>query len=84
MNISYMYLAAKLCKPQVTLAERSNAVVLLLVVLSLLLPKLFCWGFMFCPCLAMHYLVPFLVLQSSRWGRKSWFLYFNCILMSFD
>ena len=67
-----------------TSAERSIAVVLLLVVHCLLLPQIFCWGFMFGSCFAMHYLVPFLVLQSSRWGRKSWLLYFNGILMSFD
>ena len=28
--------------------------------------------------------MPFLVLQSSRWGRESWLLYFNCISMSCD
>ena len=32
----------------------------------------------------VHYLVSFLVLQSSRWGRETWMLYFNCLLMSFD
>ena len=29
--------------------------------------------------LAVQFLV-FLVLQSSRWGRESWLLYFNCLL----
>ena len=79
-----MYLAVKLCKPPVTSTERSYAVVLLFVKHCLLLLQLFCEGFMLCPCFAMHYLVSFLVLQSSRWGRKSWLLYFNCISMSFD
>ena len=28
----------------------------------------------------MQYLVSFLVLQSSRWGRESWLLYLGCCL----
>ena len=34
--------------------------------------------------MAVHYLVSFLVLQSSHWGRESWLICFNCLLMSFD
>ena len=39
---------------------------------------------MFGPCFVVYYLVSFLVLQSSRWGKENWLLYFNCHLMSFD
>ena len=39
---------------------------------------------MFGLCFVVYYLVSFLVLQSSRWGRESWLLYLNCLLMSFD
>ena len=28
--------------------------------------------------------MSFLVLQPSRWGKESWLLYFDCLLMSFD
>ena len=38
-----------------------------------------CWGFVFCPSFVMHYLLSFLVLQSSSRERESWFLYFNCL-----
>ena len=37
------------------------------------------WGF----CFIVHYFESFLFLQSSHLGRKSWLLYFNCLLMSF-
>ena len=33
----------------------------------------------FCQCLVMLYLVYNLYFQSSRWGRESWLLYFNCL-----
>ena len=33
-------------------------------------------GFVFGTCFVMQYLVFFLVLQSSCWGRESWLLYF--------
>ena len=32
-------------------------------------------------CFVMQYLMPLLVLQSSRWGWESWLLYFGCALM---
>ena len=32
------------------------------------------------PWFVMQYFVSFLVLQSSRWGREGWLLYFNCLL----
>ena len=35
---------------------------------------------MFGPCFVMHYLVSFLVLQSSRRGRVSCLFYLNCVL----
>ena len=38
---------------------------------------------MFGPCFVVHNLVSFLVLQSSRGGRESCLLYFNCYL-SYD
>ena len=67
-----------------TSAERSKAMVLLLLLHCILLPPMFCWGFMFDPCFVMHCLVAFLDVQSSRWGKESLLLYFNCLLMSFD
>ena len=39
-----------------------------------------CRFFLFGPSIVMHYLLSFLVLQSSRWGSESWLLYFNCLL----
>ena len=38
-----------------TSAERSKAVVLLVLMHCLLLPQRFCWGFMFDPCFVVHY-----------------------------
>ena len=35
---------------------------------------------MFGPCFVVQYLVSFLVLQSSRWRRDSWFIDFYCPL----
>ena len=35
-------------------------------------------------CFVVHCLVSFLDLQSFRWGRDSWLLYFNFLLMPFD
>ena len=32
------------------------------------------------PFFGVQYLLSFLVLQSSRWGREKWLLYFNCLL----
>ena len=34
------------------------------------------------PYFVVQYIVSFPVLQSSRWGRERWLLYFNCFLMS--
>ena len=31
-------------------------------------------------CFYLQYFVPFLVLQSSRWERAGWLLYFCCVL----
>ena len=38
-----------------------------------------CWGSVFGPCLVRHYLVFFLILQSSWRGRESMMFYFNCL-----
>ena len=38
-----------------------------------------CGGSVFGPCLIMHYLVFFLVLQSSWRERESMMSYFNCL-----
>ena len=37
-------------------------------------------GFVFDSYFAMQYLVYCLALQSNRWGRECWFIYFNCLL----
>ena len=31
-------------------------------------------------CFVLQYVVSFLVLQPSHWGRESWLLYFCCVL----
>ena len=49
---------------------RYKAVDTLFIVASIVL-----WGL--CPCFIVQYLVSFLFLQSSRWGRKNFLLYFN-------
>ena len=33
-----------------------------------------CGCFVFCPCFVVQYIMSFLVLQSSRWGKESWLL----------
>ena len=33
----------------------------------------------FDPCFVVQYLMLFLVLESSHWGRESWSLNFNCV-----
>ena len=43
---------------------------MLLLVNCLLLLLLFVFFFVFGPCFVVQYLVSFLVLQSSRWGRE--------------
>ena len=57
----------------------SMAMVLLLFIHSLIFLPLDCWGSVFGACLVMHYLVFFLVLQSSWRGRESMVSYFNCL-----
>ena len=37
-----------------------------------------CWGTVLCPSSVMHYLLFFLVLQSSSRRIESWLRYFNC------
>ena len=44
---------------------------MLLLIHGLLLLLLF---FVFGPCFAVQYLVSFLALESSRWGRERWLL----------
>ena len=39
-------------------------------------------GFCVCHDFVMHYIVPSLLLQSTRYGRESWLLYFYCLLKS--
>ena len=41
-----------------------------------------CGSFVFGPCFVLQYLVSFLVLLSSRWGRESWLLYSYCFHIS--
>ena len=57
----------------------SKAVVLLLLIHSLMFLPLDCGGSVFGSCFVMHYLVFFLVLQSSWRGRESMMSYFNCL-----
>ena len=45
---------------------------------------MFLFMFMFSHCFVVKYLKPFLTIQSCRWGRESWLLYFDCLLMSCD
>ena len=59
-------------------AVRSEAVVLLLLIHYLLLLQIVCGDFVFGPCFAVYYLVSFLVLQSSRWGREGWLQLIAC------
>ena len=55
-------------------------VVLLLFINYLLLLLLFVGFCVRSFKLVLWYFVYFLVLQSSRWGRESWLLYFCCVL----
>ena len=60
-------------------AERSGAVVLLLVI------HFYCCTHRFvgvCPRFVVQYFVSFLVLQSPRRGKGTWLLYAYCLLMS--
>ena len=61
-------------------AVHSKVVVLLLIHCLLLLPLVvgfLCVASLFC-CAVF---VPFLLLQSSRWERQRWLLYFGCHLL---
>ena len=53
---------------------RSKAVVLLLSICCRLLLTL--WDSVTVLCFVVHYFVSILVLQTSRWGRESWLLFF--------
>ena len=57
----------------------SKAVVLLLIHCLLFKLPLFVGVLYLVLVLFCSTLVSFLVLQSSRWERKSWLLYFNCL-----
>ena len=56
---------------------RSKAVVLLLLIRCWLLLPL--WDSVIVLCTVVRYFVSVLVLQSSRWGRERWLLYFVCL-----
>ena len=57
----------------------SKAVVLFLLIHCLLLLPLLVGVLCLVLGFVMQYLVSFLVLQSSYWGRESWLLYFFCL-----
>ena len=40
----------------------------------LIVATIVCGCFALCPCFVLQYIVSFLVLQSSGWGRESWLL----------
>ena len=64
--------------PKVAFADvRSKAVVLFLLIRGWLLLPL--WDSVIVLCIVVRYFVSILVLQSSRWGRKSWLLCFVCL-----
>ena len=56
-------------------AVRSKSVVLLLSDAPIV-----CEGLVLGPAFVLQYFVSFLVLRSSRWGRKSWLLNIYCVL----
>ena len=60
-------------------AVSSKAVVLLLFIYCLFYSRCL-WGIVFGACFVMQYVVSFLVLQPSRWGRESWLLKFYRLL----
>ena len=62
----------------VSTAVSPTAVVLLLLIHCNVLLPLFV-GLVF-GTFVMQYLLYFLVLQESRWGRESWLLYFDFVL----
>ena len=64
--------------PMALAAVRSKAVVLLLFFHCLLLLPFVVGVLGF----VLQYVVTVLVLQASRLGRESWFLYFYCVLIA--
>ena len=64
-------------KPSVALAVVHSKVVILLLFIRcwLLLPL---WNSVIVLCFVVRYCVSIIVLQSSRGGRKSWWLCFDC------
>ena len=62
-----------------TSVKHSKVTVLLLLINYGFVPIGLRGGGMFGPCFVVHYLVSFLFLQSSRGGRESCLLYFNCL-----
>ena len=58
-------------------AVRSKAVGLLLLTFCLLLLPL--WDSVIVLCFVVRFFMPLLVLQSSWWGRESWFLCLVCL-----
>ena len=61
-----------------------KVVVLLLLIHFLLWLPLIYGDFVIVLCFVVLYLASFLVLQSSRWEKESWWLYFNFLFMAFD
>ena len=61
-------------------AVHSKAVGSVFVYLLFIIAPTVCGGFVLGPCFVVRYFVSFLVLQSSRWERESWLLYFYCFL----
>ena len=60
---------------------RSEAVVLLSFIHCLfVVAHIDCGILVLGHCLVLQYVMSFLVLQSSRWDRKSWLLYVRCVL----
>ena len=72
--------------PPVDLAAvRSNAMARSVAVDSaFIVDPTVCWVFVFFPSLVIKYLFLFLILQTSRWGREGWLVYFNFFLVSRD
>ena len=51
-----------------------------MVCLLFIVALIVCGGFVFGPCFDVQYLVSFLVLQSSRWGRERVGCFLNFVL----
>ena len=74
--ITTMFLTIQLRKWIPTLLFVSSAIVAVIHCLNV--AQIVCGSFVLGPCFVMQYFecVSFLVLQSSRWGRKIWLLHF--------